>query len=58
LITALLISAAAVIPIVLMPNVSAQTQPSNAREQKRVAILLSFWSRLILIEASSRDWRA
>ena len=26
-------------------NVSAQTQPSNARDQKCVAILLSFWSR-------------
>src|SRR5260370_17079037 len=24
---------------------SAQTQPSKAREQKRVAFLLSFWSR-------------
>ena len=36
-------------------NVSAQTQPSNAREQKRVAILLSFWSRwlgLICLESS------
>ncbi len=31
--------------LILSHNVSAQTQPSNAREQRSVAPLLSFWSR-------------
>jgi len=35
-----------VLPRAARENVSAQTQPSNARKQKRVAILPSFWSSL------------